>query len=733
MAPPTPTHDLINPDDPPAYQREKLLQIADALMRRVEQATDDGGAAYTQFQRAVLLEDQVRERTRDLERALDLLNLSNARLAEANRATEAARRNLSNAIETVQEGFALFDSKDALVLCNSRFGMFLRDLAPVLHPGLSFDDYVTRVSLSPHLTLPPGDSPAQWAARRLRQHHERHVMFNARMDGDHWVQVSEHRMPDGGTVILQTDVTDIIRLERQERGKMLDAQAKLIRATLEHLNQGVCIFDAEQRLVGWNRKLGNLLGIPLPRLRLGASFDGLLDRFADGARFRDITRQAVADWAATPSPRAALRFTVERGQAPLLILDVYAQEMPNGGFVISFTDITAERDAIAALSRANETLEARVTERTMELEDAALRAERANATRARFVAAASHDLLQPLSAARLFVAAAESDTLAPDTRDALQKAQSALDSVDGILGALLDISRLDSGKAAVSSGPVDLGAMLAQLGVEFGPIAAAKGLRFRIRPVQAQVISDPSYLRRILQNLISNALRYTASGGVLVGVRPRGRMIQLEVWDSGPGIAEDDQEAVFQEFHRLNARASASDGMGLGLAIVERAAALLGHPLGLKSRLGRGSCFLLQLPLTAPPASPAPATPAPQSALDSKIVLLVEPDPELRRALSMLMEKWGISVLDTESMGDALALIDEIGITPDALILDHGTNGAETADFQKQIQSFTGRFGPLPLALIGAGLPGLAQATRLAKPIDARAVQSFLSAAFTES
>lgn len=723
-------HDLINPSDPPEYQRQKLLRIADALMRRVEQATDDSGVAYTQFQRAVLLEDQVRERTRDLERALDLLNLSNARLGEANRATEAARRNLANAIETVQEGFALFDSTDRLVLCNSRFGMFLRDLYPVLHPGLSFADYVTRVSQSPHLTLPKGDSASQWAARRMRQHHERHVMFNARMDGDHWVQVSEHRMPDGGTVILQTDVTDIIRLERQERGKMLDAQAKLIRATLEHLNQGVCIFDADQRLVGWNRKLGTLLGIPLPRLQLGASFDGLLDRFAVEATFQEIPRDAVAEWAATPSPRAALRFTVQIGQAPRHILDVYAQEMPNGGFVISFTDITAERHAIAALSRANETLEARVTERTMELEDALLRAERANATRARFVAAASHDLLQPLSAARLFVAAAESDIVPAETRDALQKAQSALDSVDGILGALLDISRLDSGKAAVSTGPVDLGAMLAQLGVEFAPIAAAKGLRFRIRPVQARVMSDPSYLRRILQNLISNALRYTTTGGVLVGVRPRGPMMQLEVWDTGPGIAEDDQEAVFQEFHRLNARASASEGMGLGLAIVERAAALLGHPLGLNSRLGRGSCFLLQLPQAAPPPSVAPVPMPPQSALQNKIVLLVEPDPDLRRALSMLMEKWGISVLDTASIADGIALITEIGITPDALVMDRpGTDPQDS--FLEQIQSFTARFGPLPTALIGVELPVMGQVTLLTKPIDARAVQGFLASAFT--
>ena len=270
---------LINPADPPERQTEKLLAIAQVLMRRVEQITDDSGAAYAQFQRAALLEDQVRERTRDLERALDLLNDSNARLAEANRATEAARQNLANAIETIQEGFALFDAQDVLVMCNSRFGMHMLDLREHLRPGLRFGDYVEQVSRSRFLELPPGETPEDWAVARRRRHQDRHVIFNVRMVWDRWVQVSEHRTADGGTVILQTDVTEIIRLERSERGKMLDDQARVIRATLDHISQGVCIFDAEARLVGWNQRLGQLLTVPMARFRMGVSFDAILDRF----------------------------------------------------------------------------------------------------------------------------------------------------------------------------------------------------------------------------------------------------------------------------------------------------------------------------------------------------------------------------------------------------------------------------------------------------------------------
>lgn len=228
---------LIDPTDSLERQNEKLRQITEVLMRRVEQDTDKTGVAYRQFERAALLEDQVRQRTSDLEHALDLLNESNARLAEANRAAERARSDLASAIETIQEGFALFNTQDELVMCNSRFGMHMLDLQAELAPGLKFTRYVELVSRSRYLALPDGLTPEDWAERRMRRHQDDHVMFNVRMVRDRWVQVSEHRTTDGGTVIMQTDVTDIMRLEREERDKLLDGQSKMIRATLDHLNQ----------------------------------------------------------------------------------------------------------------------------------------------------------------------------------------------------------------------------------------------------------------------------------------------------------------------------------------------------------------------------------------------------------------------------------------------------------------------------------------------------------------
>jgi signal transduction histidine kinase len=732
------TDTLVNPADPPARQIEKLLAISKVLMRRVEQIADDGGAAYAQFQRAAMLEDQVRERTRELERALDLLNASNAALEDANRETERARQNLADAIETVQEGFALFGPDDVLVMCNSRFCVHLTDVRPALQPGLTFAAYVDLVSQSQDLELPEGETAESWVVQRRRRHMDQHVIFNVRMRWDHWVQVSEHRTNDGGTVVLQTDVTDLIRFERQELGRLLDDQERLVRATLDHINQGVAIFDAGQRLVGWNARLGVLLALPMVRMRVGAEFGALFDGLARQFRFGEgMTADRLGAWVDGRGGRPPVTFELRRD--PGLILDVFAQEMPDKGFLFSFTDVTAERRAVEDMARAKETLEARVVERTLDLEDALAQAERANASRSRFVAAASHDLLQPLSAAKLFLSSVPETDLPAPVVEAVGKAQNALVSVEGILAALLDISRLESGKAAVTVAPIRMGRLLVQLADEFQPSAAAKGLRLTVRPCEAVVLSDPGYLRRILQNLIGNAIRYTETGRVLVAARVRGGMLRLEVWDTGPGIAEAEQENIFKEFHRIAGRASASEGLGLGLAIVDRAAALLGHPLGLSSRQGRGTVFMLQVPLAdgmVPEERPAFAA-LPGRSVEGRIVLLVENDAELRRAMVLFLEKWGVAVIEASSGEEALALIEDLGILPDALIADQqlgtGMSGLET------LVSLRARAPDLPARLLsadrGEGLREAATAAGLGlliKPVQPEAIYAFLAATTTK-
>lgn len=725
--------DLLNPADPPERQFEKLLAICAVLMRRVEQGAEGTGAAYAQFERAAMLEDQVRARTRDLERALDLLNESNARLAQATRAAEGARQNLASAIETIREGFALFGPDDVLVLCNSRFCADLPDLRPALQPGLRFESYVAGVAASPALVLPEGHRREDWRLTRLRRHREAHVMFNVQFAGDRWVQVSEHRTDDGGTVILQTDVTDIVRAGREERGKLLDEQARLIRATLDHISQGVVIFDAGARMLGWNARAGELLALPAADFRTGLPFDELLQRLRGRLTLSGaLTLAELRDWTMV-APRAPLRFGLRRGGTEL---DAFAEGMPGGGFVISFTDVSAERRAIAALRQANETLEARVDARTLELGDALARAERANATRSRFVAAASHDLLQPLSAAKLFLASMRDEALPARAAEALGKAESALGSVETLLEALLDISRLESGRLSARVEPVALGPLLARLAEEFAPLAERRGLRFTVRPTAAVALTDATWTRRILQNLIANAIRYTERGGVLVGLRGTAEGLRLEVVDTGPGIPEDEREAIFREFHRLNARASASEGMGLGLAIVERAAAMLGHRVTLDSQVGRGSRFALHLP-AAPGAAagerPGAAPTRPRLARDL-IGLLVAPDGDLRRALAHLLEGWGVGVLDLADPAEALPLIDEVGLAPDFVLLDTRLGDEEAGlDLLARIAA---RHGARPMALLTAsrdeGLRARAAAAGVAliwKPVDTRILERFVARA----
>ncbi|WP_111400999.1 hybrid sensor histidine kinase/response regulator [Meridianimarinicoccus zhengii] len=722
---------LLDPSETLEEQHARLLTITDALMRRVEQDMDGAGEAYAQFERAVILEDEVKQRTAELEHALTLLNRSNAQLAEASRAADAARSDLANAIEAVREGFALFDADDVMVMCNSRFCLQLRDVQPSMKPGLHFRDYVLMVSRSRFLALPAGLTPEEWAARRLQRHADHHVMFNVELKDDHWLQVSEHRTLKGGTVMLHTDITDVIRIGREERDKLLDEQARMIRATLEHLNQGVAIFDRGARLVGWNRRFATLLALPRSRLHMGVRFDpisqDLRERFAVSD---DALLRRLEDWRGDVVQRTPMSFELLGPNR--LTLATFASQMPDGGFVISVTDVTAEREATRALSMANETLEARVTERTLELEDALDAAERANASKSRFLAAASHDLLQPLSAAKLYLASAADGGDDP----LLVKAGRALESVELIIEALLDISKLDSGSAQFDIRTVALTEVLEPLRDEFAPVAAAKNLSLRVVPSRLSVRSDPSYLRRILQNLMGNALRYTRSGKVLVGVRRMKDAVRLEVWDTGCGIAEEDHETIFQEFQRLDASASASEGLGLGLAIVERACARLGHPLGLWSVPGKGSGFFVNLPL-AHGAGGAGTVRAPQVSTSWRlknrgmIVLLVEDDADLRRAMTVLLGKWDVSVLDADGAAAALALLDEIEITPDAVLIDYQLDGG--ADGVTLAQRLFDRYGRIPVCILSAnrsaelrircaetGLP------MISKPIDAAKLEQFL-------
>lgn len=693
---------LINPADTIERQNQKLLQIAQSLMRRVEQKNEQSGFAYHQFERAALLETEVRERTHDLERALDLLQESNTRLEIANDETERARSNLTEAIETINEGFALFEAKDGLVLSNSRFCRDLSDLDGALVNGLSFEEYVELVSQSAFLALPDGQLPADWVAQRLERHRDDHVVFNVRLKWDRWLQVSEHRTSRGGTVILQTDVTTIIRRERQERDKIRDKQAEILQATLDHLNQGVCIFDKNHTLIGWNSGMNGLFEATPDAAVLGMEFSVLLERIEDELTFEGpFDPENLREWANRKGGRKPVLFEVRKGSEHTF--SVFAQEMPDKGLVISFTDVTSERAAARTLFEMNELLERRVKDRTRELGLALAEAERANKSKTRFVAAASHDLLQPLSAAKLFVSSLSDQTDPIDAQEIITKAEMALNSVEQFISALLDISRLDAGKAVFDVRPLRLSGIFSPLRNELMPVAEQKGIDLTILDCNLTVKSDPGYLRRIIQNLLANAIRYTDQGRVLVGVRRSGTMARIEVWDTGRGIAHADQQKIFKEFERISPDNSDA-GLGLGLSIVEQACKGLDHALSIWSEPGLGSCFSLnvpihveELPVCAPKVSSGISGTVPAT---GQLLLLVEDNPQLAHAMTAMIENLGGTVIHAHTAEEALGILSEIQLVPDALLIDYqlgtGRNGIEL------LEELTNRYGPLPAAIVSA-------------------------------
>jgi signal transduction histidine kinase len=329
----------------------------------------------------------------------------------------------------------------------------------------------------------------------------------------------------------------------------------------------------------------------------------------------------------------------------------------------------------------------RIARSTRALEDATANAERANRSKTAFVAAAVHDLMQPLNAARMFVDAVRARLPSAADREVLSGIDSALEAEDEILSTLLDISRLESGTFEVNERDFAVSGLLDTLGREFGIIARARGVDLRVIGSSARVHSDEALLRRILQNYLSNAVRYSRRGRVLMGCRRAGGTLRIEVWDTGPGIAPEHHRRIFLEFQRLDSGGATTErGAGLGLAIVERIAKRLGHHIGLRSWVGRGSVFSVDVPWarTAAPTKSglAPQAPHPGGAepartrdngspLDGARVWSVEDDPRVRQSLQALLTGWGCEVLLASDGEEALRLAEQSSAAPDVLLLDY--------------------------------------------------------------
>lgn len=427
--------------------------------------------------------------------------------------------------------------------------------------------------------------------------------------------------------------------------------------------------------------------------------------------------------AAGASPRSH-----ERIQPNGRVLRSTGAPMAGGGYVTSYTDITELRRAAEALAEANERLEARVADRTERLEEARRLAEEATASKTRFLAAASHDLLQPLHAARLFIAALKEQP-GEGGRALADNADRSIESAHGMLKALLNLSRLEAGGVKPAVAPLSVEALFEELRRDFIPQARGKGLRLRIVSSRTWVLSDRDLLRSLLQNLIGNAVRYTDQGGIVVGVRRSGGALRFEVHDTGRGIPAEQQEAVFGPFTRLAGRGGDETGAALGLAIVRRVAALLDYPLLLRSEVGRGSTFTLTAPRAAPAATVV-VTAGIKTPLVGTRVLCVDNEPAILEALSALLGRWGVEVVTAADADSAASATGPF----DAILIDlHLGEGADGLDVIAALRA-GGRTRGARLALISAdtdeALPERALAVGVVlmpKPVRPAALKAFLT------
>ncbi len=523
-----------------------------------------------------------------------------------------------------------------------------------------------------------------------------------------------------------------------------DAESSL-RQAVEVIPQGLAVFDADLHLVTSNHRYRDLLALPDHLVQSGVALYDIalfLARRGDlgegDATLLAVRRvESLTQSASTVSQRMGAR-----GQ----ILEFHSARLEDGGLVVSFADVTKRVEAEGELEKINDALEGRVEERTAaltrvnsELESARAKADAANRDKTRFLAAASHDLLQPLNAARLYVATLIERAGGTGLAELAHSIEASLNAVEEIMSALLDISRLDGGNLKPSATAFPMHDLLKKIEVEFLPMARERDIDLRIVGTTRAALADRTLVARIAQNLVSNAIKYTRPGGrVLVGCRIRGQRVRLDIVDTGIGFNRDQHALIFAEFSRLEHGARMAQGLGLGLSIVKRLVAALGLTLELDSAEGRGSRFSVYLPVTRlarPPVETGRLVGEAPSNLSGLRVLCVDNERGILDAMEGLLSGWGIDVRSARSLKD----IDKdrllLGWLPDLVLMDYHLDQTSGLDAIEWLRHNVG--GHLPAALVTADRSpavralaeerGIAVVTKPVKPAALRATISGLA------
>lgn len=566
------------------------------------------------------------------------------------------------------------------------------------------------------------------------------IQFTERLLASAVGAASARRILMGALSGTGLDIAEAMAL-LDEASQELRFNRELLSTTLENVSQGISVVDGDMRLVAWNRRYMELFDYPDGMVYVGLP---VADLIRWNAELGECGPGEVDEHVAKRIRymRAGSPHVFSRVRPDGTVIEMRGRALPGGGFVTTFTDVTAYKTVEQALIDANETLEQRVDVRTAELSEALAAtatarrdAEAANASKTRFLAAASHDLLQPLNAARLFTSALRQHPgLDTEAAGLAERIDASFRAAEDLLDALLDVSRLDAGSYRPEVAPFALADLFDSLKQQFAVVAEQRGLTLRVVPSSVSVRSDAQLLRRIVANFLSNALRYTRAGGVLLGVRREGDHLRIEVWDTGPGIAQEQQARIFGEFQRLERPSPWGEkGLGLGLSICERLAGILGHTLGLRSRVGRGSGFSIAVPRTATVSRKrAPAMARPGGEQLPLTVLCLDNDDTILEGMQALLGRWGVDCRVAIDVPAALAVLSTTRV--DLILADYHLG--EGMDGVEALQSIATTIVPMPpAALVTAdGSTALKQRARmlgypvLHKPVRPAALRAMLVA-----
>lgn len=514
-----------------------------------------------------------------------------------------------------------------------------------------------------------------------------------------------------------------------EAGQELRFNRDILLATMENIDQGVSVVDADMKLVAWNQRYLQLFNYPAGMLYVGRSVADLIRFNAEHGKIGNSPNLDIENeinkrvaFMRAGSKHVFLR-TLKTGQ----VIELRGQPLPNGGYVTSYSDVTEHKRIEHELRDINETLEQRVTQRTHE-------AEAAQRSRTQFLTAVSHDVLQPINAARLFSSALREENHPDELKHLAERIDTSLRAAEELLDGLLDISRLDAGVLKPDITEVDANLLLQQLIDQYAPMALRRGLILRLHAQPLFVRSDRNLLRRVLQNFLANALRYTRSGRIVLCARPRGDTVMLQVWDTGPGIPPHHLRQIYEEFHRYEQPFDWDGrGLGLGLSICQRIALLLDHRLDARSKADRGSMFSISAPRVARPSNnnvPASAMPRSDTSLTGLKVLCLDNDPDILAGMQALLGRWDITVICATSIDEALEKMWE---QPDVLLVDYHLH--DRLDGLGSLDALRALAPDIQGALLTAdGSDTLKQTARtrgyrvLTKPVKPASLRAFLSA-----